>query len=318
MVILLTGAGFSRNWGGWLANEAFEYLLGSSYIDDLLRQRLWIAKERTLGFEDVLAELQTEHEARWLGQTEQDFRNLTSSVTAMFAEMATGYHNLSFENERDPKIRTFLSRFDAIYTLNQDTLIEQKYAAGLPGTDFRGCDLPGIKPEGSALRIGQTNYHLHTPDPDHFALPSGKQPYLKLHGSFNWVHDQRNSLLILGGNKEANIKKFPLLVWYHQLFRADLTKQGARLLIIGYSFNDPHINKAITEAIAVSDLRIFIIDPLGVDVFDKRDQGASIRQPPTELMDQLSPRIVGASRRQLRQTFENDVLEHAKVMKFFG
>jgi hypothetical protein len=25
---LLTGAGFSRNWGGWLANEAFEYLLG--------------------------------------------------------------------------------------------------------------------------------------------------------------------------------------------------------------------------------------------------------------------------------------------------
>ena len=26
--VLLTGAGFSRNWGGWLAIEAFEYLLG--------------------------------------------------------------------------------------------------------------------------------------------------------------------------------------------------------------------------------------------------------------------------------------------------
>jgi hypothetical protein len=26
--ILLAGAGFSRNWGGWLADEAFEYLLG--------------------------------------------------------------------------------------------------------------------------------------------------------------------------------------------------------------------------------------------------------------------------------------------------
>jgi hypothetical protein len=25
---MLTGAGFSRNWGGWLADEAFEYLLG--------------------------------------------------------------------------------------------------------------------------------------------------------------------------------------------------------------------------------------------------------------------------------------------------
>ena len=27
--ILRTGAGFSRNWGGWLASETFEYLLGS-------------------------------------------------------------------------------------------------------------------------------------------------------------------------------------------------------------------------------------------------------------------------------------------------
>jgi hypothetical protein len=34
---LLTGAGFSRNWGGWLANEAFEHLLGAPEIDDYLR-----------------------------------------------------------------------------------------------------------------------------------------------------------------------------------------------------------------------------------------------------------------------------------------
>ena len=31
---LLTGAGFSRNWGGWLANEAFEYLLGVPEVDE--------------------------------------------------------------------------------------------------------------------------------------------------------------------------------------------------------------------------------------------------------------------------------------------
>jgi hypothetical protein len=28
--ILLTGTEFSRNWGGWLASEAFEYLPGST------------------------------------------------------------------------------------------------------------------------------------------------------------------------------------------------------------------------------------------------------------------------------------------------
>lgn len=30
--LLLIGAGFSRNWGGWLATEAFEYLLGSPEV----------------------------------------------------------------------------------------------------------------------------------------------------------------------------------------------------------------------------------------------------------------------------------------------
>jgi hypothetical protein len=39
--ILLTGAGFSRNWGGWLATEAFEYLLGAVEVDDQLRHLLW-------------------------------------------------------------------------------------------------------------------------------------------------------------------------------------------------------------------------------------------------------------------------------------
>ena len=29
---LLLGAGFSRNWGGWVASEAFEYLLGCPEI----------------------------------------------------------------------------------------------------------------------------------------------------------------------------------------------------------------------------------------------------------------------------------------------
>jgi hypothetical protein len=121
----------------------------------------------------------------------------------------------------------------------------------------------------------------------------------------------------LGGNKAANIKKYPLLVSYHGRLKADLSSANARLMIIGYSFNDSHINKAITDAIATGDLKIFIIDPLGVDVFDKRDKGAQIPQPQTELIEHLSPRIIGASRRPLLTTFGVDLLERGKVMKFF-
>jgi hypothetical protein len=38
---LLTGAGFSRNWGGWLANEVFEYLLADKDITVPIRTQLW-------------------------------------------------------------------------------------------------------------------------------------------------------------------------------------------------------------------------------------------------------------------------------------
>jgi SIR2-like domain len=142
---------------------------------------------------------------------------------------------------------------------------------------------------------------------------------MKLHGSFDWLNG-REIMLIIGGNKTANIKKHPLLTWYHENFRADLESEGARLMIIGYSFNDAHINEAITNAISKEkNLSIFIIDPLGVDVLDKRNVAAQIPQPRREapLLEAVSPRVIGASRRPLRSTFSDDLVEHEKVMRFF-
>jgi hypothetical protein len=42
--ILLTGAGFSYNGGGWLASEAFEHLLGCTEIDQETRRHFGAAK----------------------------------------------------------------------------------------------------------------------------------------------------------------------------------------------------------------------------------------------------------------------------------
>lgn len=315
---LLTGAGFSRNWGGWLAAEAFEYLLGSIHIDHPLRQRLWEAKDRHRGFEDVLADLQSEFVARPTNQIKQELEALTNALSMMFAEMASGYDRTKFEPQNNiaQMIKTFLQRFDVIYTLNQDTLLEQQYVQHVIGGRFNGCTLPGIKSGNSAVIVGKVPVTLYGPDPANFALSAGVQPYIKLHGSFNWMQEE-NRLLILGGNKAANIQKTPLLTWYHSLFQAELRKPNARLMVIGYSFNDDHINKYILDAVATSNLKIFIIDPLGVDVLDKRNPMAQIRQPRTELLEKLAPQIIGASRRPLSSTFNDDLVEHGKIMKFF-
>jgi hypothetical protein len=74
--VLLTGAGFSRNWGGWLATETFEYLLGCSEVDANLRHLLWTSKRNGTGFEDALAHLQEEYQRQRNFQTEKPLRDL--------------------------------------------------------------------------------------------------------------------------------------------------------------------------------------------------------------------------------------------------
>src|SRR5258708_7026318 len=120
--ILLTGAGFSRNWGGWLANEAFEYLLGVPDIDDQVRHQLWSDKSRGGGFEDSLAEFQQRGDERRL-------RGFDAAIVGMFNEMNQAFSNTKFEPQthNDYLVRSFLVRFDAIFSLNQDLLLEHHY-----------------------------------------------------------------------------------------------------------------------------------------------------------------------------------------------
>jgi len=85
--VLLTGAGFSRNWGGWLANEAFEYLIGSPEIDDHLRHLLWTHKSRGDGFEGALAELQQEYNRSKSDHSKKRLDDLQAAIVGMFNEM---------------------------------------------------------------------------------------------------------------------------------------------------------------------------------------------------------------------------------------
>ena len=57
--LLLTGAGFTRNWGGWLSNEAFEFLLGCSEMDEYIRlSSFGKPSSEAVGLEDTLSKLQ--------------------------------------------------------------------------------------------------------------------------------------------------------------------------------------------------------------------------------------------------------------------
>lgn len=90
------------------------------------------------------------------------------------------------------------------------------------------------------------------------------------------------------------------------------------LMVIWYSFSDAHINDAIMEAIKKSDLKIFLVDPAGDKILDKRDPRAMIPDRPGPLLDVIPPRIIGISQRPISSTFKDDTVEHSKLCRFFG
>jgi hypothetical protein len=72
----------------------------------------------------------------------------------------------------------------------------------------------------------------------------------------------------MGGQKAVSIGQFPILSLYHQEFRNMPMQPGARLWSISYSCSD-----ATSMTIKKSDLKIFLVDPAGYKILNKRDRG---------------------------------------------
>jgi len=314
---LLTGAGFSRNWGGWLANEAFEYLLGVPEVDDYLRKVLWEAKLRGEGFEAALSVVQAAYTSSKSAETKHHLDTLTQAVIGMFTAMQTAFNKLDYRDD-ELRLQRFLSQFDAIFTLNQDTLLESLYAGPIRWSErWYGSYLPYMK----FINEPAQPYIFMLREPmmqeSEFIAHENDQPIYKLHGSYNWFAEpQVERLIVMGGNKTASIGTFQVLSQYQTEFQALLSQPDAYLMIIGYGFGDSHINSTIQMA-ATKGLKLFIVDILGVDVIDKRNVRAQITQPATSLMQALMPQIIGASRRPLKEIINSDPVESEKLMRFF-
>jgi hypothetical protein len=239
----------------------------------------------------------------------------------MFGDMEKAFARVKFEFQSDLEflVRSFLVRFDAIFTLNQDLLLERHYLDGnVALSSYRrwsGWQIPGMKPvPGISMGLVDTNTGRWIPDPSTQIIQGGLQPYIKLHGSSNWTDGSGKELLVMGGDKALVIDQFPILKWKHQQFKEYLSRPDTRLMVVGYSFGDLHINQTVRDAADTGNLRIFITDPLGVDVIADNPRANSPGMP---LLNQLEPYLMGASRRSLREIFGGDRVEHAKVMKFF-
>lgn len=266
--IALLGAGFTRNWGGWLAAELIGELCGRLVDRPHVNQMLRLSGdfEYVLGARRTVAEREPSNE-----QAVEDVRRLEEAILKSFATVNAALArlpDLRFGGAPDARysIRRFLARFDAIFTLNQDLLLELHYdGMGLEsGGQWQHYYLPGIVLTRGWLRArgeernGQTLLVGTVP----VAPAERYQPVFKLHGSVNWRAGE-GGRLVVGTGKEKAIAGSAILRWYHEQFRRYLMEENTRIMVIGYGFADQHINAALLQAAKQHSLAMYLVDPKG-------------------------------------------------------
>lgn len=307
--ILLLGAGFSRNWGGRLASEVRSDLQtalhGNQRLSMLLQQR---------DFESVLGMLQSEYERQPNAENQQLLSAMQGAVSEVFGRMNRAFmalRGMEFGHDIAFSIRRYLTKFDAIFTLNQDLLVEFKHRPDDPGiwqgSAFpHGYQIPGmreVRPPDAPLDIDRLRSKW-TPTGE-LRLAANMQPYFKLHGSSQWETAEAMPMLVIGSAKTAAINRLAVLRWYWEQFLDYLSRPDTRLVVIGYGFADEHINRAILDAAARGTLSMFVVHPQGREIL-VRQRNAMIPLP-EPLRDEI--RSLGESTRPLSSTFRDDVLE---------
>lgn len=310
--VLLTGAGFTRNWGGWLAKELEGDLLARLAPHGQLRRLV----QNSENYEEALGKARNSGYSG-IGVSSEQLKILEDAIKESFSAMNTALGqriSMYLAGESKRSILEFLPKFDAIFTLNQDLLLEFHYNAGHPPSRWIGSYYPGIEPEvatalnaGEVVRIERRVGTIRASDPK-------RQPIYKLHGSVEWV-DGSGFLFVVGGGKEAYIQSKPLLRQYSEIFMEYLSRPNARLMIIGYGFADEYINRLLVEASQSNPtMGVFHVHPEGRDAVHRgaRDRVAIYSAPPTASLP-----CIGESRRLLTTTFGGDALEFEKLMRFF-
>ena len=271
--VLLTGAGFTHNFGGYLATQFWEHIfnLSISYRNPDLQLILKHNKYK-YDFEEVYAALREKKDARfalYMSALDEVYGEIDGLVQEALNQSQT---NISLH-----ELRKWLGRFSGgskkagfIFTLNQDLFFERHgrlssdFIPTFPGAP-RGSDCSSVQRSPGICKVALEN----TETLDKTIKQLGPVNVIKLHGSCNWMSTIDGSgAMAIGVNKNTSIMNEPILSRYQELFEKVLLSGSVRQLwIVGYGYGDPHINRIIAKAIETKELSIMSIHPFRPEAF---------------------------------------------------
>lgn len=272
--VLLTGAGFTRDFGGYLASEMWAAIFRRPEIRDHPELRKCMLEE--LNYEALYDKVLSSE-----SYTDANKASLTQAIRHAYEEM----HELICDADQKRRTkaaavcRVFVARFDGsgpergfFFTLNQDLFIERFFSVSyqqasllkIPAIGnpkwFNG-QLPLILTDEDFIRLPDEN-RLEKFKPTFWSKSVECFAYVKLHGSYGWRSSKDGSdIMLIGHEKAGAIASEPLLKWYLSLFEEILKTPGRNLVVVGYGFGDKHINNVIADAIRDWGLRLYLVSP---------------------------------------------------------
>lgn len=295
--ILLTGAGFTKNFGGLLASEMWAEIFNYEKIQSYpkIKELMW-DESNSFDYESIYNSIK---ENSYADDEKEAFNDAVKSayeyidtnlidiikghprpnelfnveeLISWFSETGSYINHIKSYVYPETNIKSF------IFTLNQDLFFERLH----DNHHEAKLSIPGIKNNSEWFK---TTFNRPLNLSDYYQLPNEEELnrikpdilsnenffLIKLHGSYNWISfDSTQKMgIVIGRGKIEHIQKEPLLNYYFEIFKDVLFKKSRRLLIIGYGFGDDHINDIIAEAVRVHGLKIFVISPSSPDEFNK-------------------------------------------------
>ena len=178
-------------------------------------------------FEDVLPGCRANISLQGPLKTKTGMQQALSDVFGRM-NMHLAAREFEFSNDIAHSIQKFLVRFDAIFRLNQDLLIEVHYnnqnVALWHGTHWQGYELPGLRELPLEDPLAGRVRSKWVPQ-DHFAQTANMQPYFKLHGSTAWSAADGSPLMVMGRDKVGLIRSNAILSGTMKISRSILGGQ---------------------------------------------------------------------------------------------
>jgi len=310
---LLTGAGFTHNFGGPLARELWAMIFSHPRLQKVPTLRELFLQN--FDFEDVYYSVM---EGSYPPAVKQALGLVVSeaydAIDDAVRDFKSGGHSPFPVNIYG--VQELIAAFSGtrkypgfFFTLDQDLFVERHYYNG-PRLQLPGMQTRQNWFSGNARKPLERQDYCQAPTEPELAvakvslLHGNEFYYLKLHGSCNWKSSSSPQHMVIGRGKEQQIKLEPLLAWYLELFKIVLSKDESKLLVIGYGFADTHVNNVIADAVVNTGLRLYVVSPQSPSAFQ-----ASIQKNPRG--DEIWRGLGGYYQYTLAQLFPADKSETA-------